>query len=186
VLSLKLIGAATVYLAVSLAISGFRPDWIQAFGQPWFIAEIVTLFMIFVTASLSTALLSFPDLYQKRGLVFLPLVMFALFLVVMLFAWCAQSPAVLLPAHTIECTSCIVLIALLPTAWTFYLMRNYASTHAGWAGGVAVLAAFSVGALWLRLQESNDSLVHVFEWHYLPMLAFSVIGLWMGRWALKW
>jgi len=185
-LSVKLVGAAILYLAVSLAVSGVRHDWVQAISRPWFVAELLALFMIFITASLSASLLSFPDLHQKRRQAFSPLWMFALFLIVVFFAWRADSPAAALPEHTIECTSCIVLMALIPTAWTFYVMRNYASTHGHWAGSVAILAAFSVGALWLRLQESNDSILHVIEWHYLPMLAFAAVGLWMGKWLLKW
>ena len=34
------------------------------------------------------------------------------------------------------------------------------------AGGIALLCAFSVGALWLRLHEVNDSILHLFQWHY--------------------
>jgi hypothetical protein len=49
-----------------------------------------------------------------------------------------------------------------------------------------VLSAFSVGALWLRLHELNDSISHVVTWHYLPMLAAGAIGLWLGRRLLKW
>ena len=185
-LSLKWIGAAAVYLAVSLALSGVRPDWLRAVNQPWFVAELVALLMIFVTASLSAALLSFPDLHQKRALAFSPLWMFVLFLAVLLFAWRADAPPAALPEHGIECTSCIVLMALLPSGWTFYAMRKFASTHYRSAGGIAILSAFSIGALWLRLQEVNDSIVHVVEWHYLPMLAVGVVGLWLGKWLLKW
>jgi len=65
-------------------------------------------------------------------------------------------------------------------------MRKYASTHYRLAGSVALLSAFSVGAMWLRLHEVNDSIAHVIEWHYLPMLAIGLIGLWLGRVVLKW
>jgi hypothetical protein len=51
------------------------------------------------------------------------------------------------------------------------------STHYRLAGSVALLSAFSVGALWLRLHEANDSIVHVIEWHYLPILAIGIAGL---------
>jgi hypothetical protein len=184
--SLVLIGAALVYLAISLAVSGLRPDLVQALGRPWFIAEIAVLFMLFITASLSAVLLSFPDFHQKRRLVFAPAWTFAIFLVVILLAWNADNPPAALPKHNIECTSCIVLVALLPTAWTFFFMRKFASTHFHWAGSVAILTAFSIGALWLRLQEVNDSILHVIEWHYLPMLAAGLVGHWMGRWLLRW
>jgi hypothetical protein len=43
-----------------------------------------------------------------------------------------------------------------------------------------------VSALWLRLHEMNDSIIHLIQWHYLPMLAFGLIGLWLGRVLLKW
>ena len=65
-------------------------------------------------------------------------------------------------------------------------MRKFASTHYHLAGAIALLSAFSVGALWLRLHEVNDSIVHVVEWHYLPMLAVGFIGLWLGKLLLKW
>jgi hypothetical protein len=185
-LSLMWIGAATVYVAVSLAVFGLRPDFARALSQPWFGAEIGALLLIFLAASFSAALLSFPDLHQKWLLAFAPLWMFVVFLIVIVFAWFADNPPAPLPEHSYECTACIVLLALLPAAWAFHTMRKFASTQPRWAGIVVVFAAFSVGSLWLRLHEVNDSIVHVVAWHYLPMLAFSVIGMWAGKWLLKW
>jgi len=185
-LTFKLVGAATIYLAVSLAISGVRPDWIQAIGRPWFAAEIVMLLSIIGAGLLSAALLSFPDLYQKRALVLGPLWACILFLVVIVMAWHADSPPAALPQHSIECTICIALLGLLPAGGMFFIMRRFASTHYQWAGGVVMLSAFSIGALWLRLEEPNDSIAHVIEWHYLPMLAIGFLGLWIGKRMLRW
>ena len=185
-LSLKWMGAAAIYLAVSLALSGLRPDLAQKFHEPWFVAEIASLLGIFIATSLSAALLAFPDLYQKRGIAFFPAWMFALFLLVMYFVWHADSPPAPLPVHGFECTLSITLMTLLPAAWTFYAMRKFASTHYRLAGSIALLSAFSVGALWLRLHEVNDSIIHVVQWHYLPMLGIGLIGLWLGKMLLKW
>jgi hypothetical protein len=77
-------------------------------------------------------------------------------------------------------------MALLPAVWVLYAVRKFASTRARLAGLVIVLAAFGVGALWLRLHEVNDSILHIVQWHYLPMLAFSLIGFGIGKWALRW
>jgi hypothetical protein len=186
VLSLKLIAAAAVYLAVSLIFSGLRPDWVEKLHSVWFIAEVTALLGIFCVTSLSAALLGFPDQYQKRNMALAPIWMFVLFLLVLLLAWHADSPAAALPTHSFQCTFSITLMALLPAAWTFYFMRNFASTHYRLAGCVALLSAFSVGALWLRLHEVNDSVVHVIEWHYLPMLVIGIVGLWLGKLLLKW
>jgi hypothetical protein len=178
--------AAAVYLTVSLAVSGLRPDLAQAMQQPWYLAELVTLLLIFIATTFSAALLAYPDLHQKRGLAFAPVLMFGLFLLVMLSAWSADDPPAPLPVHSYMCTGSIIMVSLLPMAWMLYAMRKFASTHYQLAGAIALLSAFSVGALWLRLHEVNDSIVHVIEWHYLPMLVFGLAGLWLGKLLLKW
>ena len=116
----------------------------------------------------------------------LPAGTFALFAAIMFFAWRADSPPAPLPVHSFECTLSITLFSLLPATWTFLSMRKFASTHGHWAGSIALLSAFSVGALWLRLHESNDSIAHVLEWHYLPMLGIGLAGWLLGRKLLKW
>ncbi len=185
-LSLKWLAAGAAYLAASLAASGVRPDLLHALEQPWFAAELGVLALIFISTSISAALLSFPDLHQKRVLALVPGGAFAFFLLVMLFAWRADSPPAPLPVHSFQCSLSITLVAVMPAAWTFYSIRRLASTHSRWAGSIAVLSAFSVGALWLRLQEVNDSIVHVIEWHYLPMLVAGIFGFWLGKRVLKW
>jgi hypothetical protein len=178
--------AALAYLAVALLISGTRHDLWQELHRPWFAAEIAALAGILVATSLSAALLSYPDLHQKRGIAYMPAAAFALFVLVLLFAWRADDPPAPLPVHSIECTLSITLLSLLPAAWTLYVMRRYASTHNRWAGATALLFAFSVGALWLRLYEQNDSVMHVIRWHYLPMAVVGIAGMGLGKRVLKW
>jgi hypothetical protein len=185
-LSLMWTGAAAIYLAVSLQFSGLRPDLALALEQPWFVAEILVLALLLVTTAISGALLAFPDLHQERGMALAPLWAFLAFLLVLLLAWHADSPPAPLPVHDVECTLCIIGVALPPAALTFYSLRRFASTHYRLAGSIAILFAFSIGALWLRLHEVNDSVLHVLEWHYLPMLVAGIIGLWLGKLLLKW
>ena len=185
VLGLKWIAAAALYLVISLALSGLRPDLAQALQSPWYDAELAMLLLLFIATAISAALLSFPDLHQKTALAYAPIAVFALFVLLMFAAW-VEVPAAPLPVHSWQCTLSITLFSLLPAAWTFYAMRKYASTHYRWAGSIALLSAFSVGALWLRLHEVNDSIHHVLLWHYLPMLAVGLIGLWLGKKLLKW
>lgn len=185
-LSLRWVALAAVYLVLSLWISGLRPDLMQKLQEPWFAAELAILALIFFSTSLSAAVLAFPDLHQMRKTALAPAGLFVLFITIVFFAWRADVPPASLPAHSVECTLSITLFSLLPAAWTFLSMRKFASTHCHWAGSVALLSAFSVGALWLRLHELNDSILHVIEWHYLPMLAIGLLGWWLGRRLLKW
>lgn len=179
-------GMAVAYVFVALLISGHRPDLASKLHSPLFLAEVSLLFAITCTTALSAVLLSFPDLYQRERIALLPLLAFAGFALVMFLAWQADNPPSPLPVHSYQCTLSITLVALMPTVWTFYFMRKFASTHARWAGAVAVLHAFSMGALWFRLYEQTDSIAHVLEWHYLPMLAIGIAGFLLGKAMLKW
>jgi hypothetical protein len=185
-LSAKWMLTAAIYLAVSLMLTGMRHDLMNKLHDTWFVAEMAALVGIFFTTSLSAALLSFPDMHQMRRAVFAPAVASAVFIVVMFFAWRADDPPAPLPIHSFECSSMITLFSLLPAIWTFFQMRKFASTHSRWAGCLALLFAFSIGAIWLRLNEINDSVIHVIEWHYLPMIAAGLGGMWLGKRALKW
>lgn len=185
-LSLAWVAGAGLYLVASLWISGLRPDLMQALHGPWFVAELAVLVLLFLATSLSAAVLAFPDLHQMRKAALAPAGLFALLVAILFLAWRADAPPAPLPVHSFECTLSITLFSLLPAAWTFFSMRKFASTHYRWAGGVALLSAFSVGALWLRLHEVNDSIIHVVEWHYLPMLGIGLVGWWLGKALLKW
>ncbi len=185
-LGVKWMGAAAAYLALLLAFSGLCPNLGSKLHEPWFIAEMFALAGVFIATSASAAVLAFPDLHQMRRVAFAPVIAFALFGLVMFLAWRADNPPAALPAHRFECTLSIIGVALLPAGWTFYSLRRFASTHYHWTGMVALFSAFSVGALWLRLHETNDSIMHVVQWHYLPMIAFGIAGLWIGKVLLKW
>jgi hypothetical protein len=185
-LGLKWLGVAAAYLLVALLIAGPRPDWALQLHKPWFVAEVVLLLGILVSTAFSAAILSFPDLHQQRRAAFAPVWVFALFALTMIFSWLADTPPSPLPVHSFECTLSILMFSLLPTAGIFYALRQFASTHLRLSGIVAVLFAFSTGALWLRMHEQTDSIIHLVEWHYLPMIAAATVGWLLGKQLLKW
>lgn len=185
-LAAKWLAGAAVYIVLSLLVSGLRPDLTAKLHESWFVAEMVFLVGIVMATSLSGALLAFPDLHQKRGVAYAPMAILALFALTVVFSWQADSPPSPLPVHSYQCTGSIALFALLPAAWVFLDLRKFASTHYRLAGSIALLFAFSIGAVWLRLHELNDSLLHVIQWHYAPMVGFGILGLWLGRVMLKW
>ena len=177
---------AAAYLALTLVYAGVRPDLMQKLSTPLFLAEIGALIAIVASGSLSTALLAYPDIHQKRKLAAMPIVMLLTFVCLIFLSWLADSPPAPMPDKGLECLLCIASYTLLPAAWMFYALRKYAGTHYYLAGGLALLTAFSLGALSLRLTEQTDSMLHLIQWHYLPMLGVALIGLWLGRLFLKW
>ncbi|MDO8413489.1 MAG: DUF1109 domain-containing protein [Gallionellaceae bacterium] len=185
-LGAKWLAAAIIYIALVLVFMGLRPDIVFKLRSPIFIAELVLLASIIISTALSAALLSFPDLHQKRWVVYTPIVAVVFFILLIFLSWWADFPPVPLPRHNVQCLLSIACLTLLPTAWMFYTMRGLASTHPYWTGSIALLSAFSIGALSLRLSEQTNSLIHVIQWHYLPMLAVGLIGLLLGKILLRW
>lgn len=186
ILGAQWLAVGVAYLLLTLVVLGLRPDLTAKLQSPLFLAELVSLASIIVTTALAAALLSFPDLHQQRQVLYWPAWAFAVFVGVMGLSWRADNPAAPLPAHDLECLLCIAAITLLPAAGILYAMRQLASTHPYTAGSIAVLCAFSLGALSLRLSEQTDAIIHVLQWHYLPMIGVAIIGLGLGKLLLKW
>jgi hypothetical protein len=163
-----------------------RPDLTEKFHEPLFMAEIMLLTALLLSAIFNAAILSFPDQYQFRRIIGLPAVVFGIFCAVMVMAWRAMpvpNPPV---PDGMECLVCITLLSLAPALMIFYKIRRMASTRPAYAGASATLAAFAIGALALRLSEDTNSITHIVIWHYAPMLAAAAIGIVLGRKLLKW
>ena len=178
--------AAAAYIAIMSHFLTLRVDLAEKLHAPLFLAEVLSLAAIIITASLCAALLSFPDAYQKRRLLLLPALSVKVFIVTVLLEWRADSPPSPPPAHELECLTCITLLAFLPAGVLFWHLHKMASTSRSLAGGMAALSAFAIGALTLRLAEDTDSITHLVQWHYLPMFGFCAIGALLGKKILKW
>ena len=176
----------SIYIGVLLLCSHLRGDISSKLASPLFLAEIGLLICMAATAGLSFTILAYPDTYQKRWLVFTPFLPLALFFIVLFLEWLEDQPPAPPPEHGWHCLLCIICYAILPACWIFYRLRKMASTHVNMAGSVALLGATSIGCLALRLTEATDSITHIIEWHYLPMLTLSAFGLWLGKKFLQW
>jgi hypothetical protein len=163
-----------------------RADLMVKFHEPLFMAEIITLGALVLSAIFSAVVFSFPDQYQYRRIIYLPVAIFVIFCGVMFLAW--RSMAVPNPPipNGMECLVCITSLSILPALMIFYKIRRMASTNPAYAGACATLAAFAIGALTLRLSEDTNSIPHLVIWHYMPMLAAAAAGIWLGRKIFKW
>lgn len=181
-----LLGFALYIVLVLVTLETPRTDFAAQMQQPLFALEILMLALLVVSCALSAAILSYPDLYQAGRIALLPIAVFVLFGAVVLVAFIDEGSTMEMHPEEFLCTAFITLYSLLPAAWLFYTIRSYASTHFAQAGSVAVLTAFSIGALVQRIVEQTDSMAHVLGYHYLPMFLFALAGLALGRRFLRW
>lgn len=180
------VAGASLYVLLLVLIYGLRPDFLPALGSYFFIAELIVLSLVVVCCGLYVVILSYPDMYQAPALVFAPLFPLVGFMGFIIYRALGEDGSTPLPPDGIECLLCISLFSVLPACVLFCFLRRQATTHIYAAGAVALMAAFALGALALRLSEPTDSMMHLLRWHYIPMLASSVVGLVMGRIILKW
>jgi hypothetical protein len=179
--------ATIFYMAFLLSILGVREDIVDKLASSsLFLAEIIALAAVLMSALFSAAAISFPDMHQKHFFVWLPTLMLQIFIAVLFASFLNDNPPAPAPMHGFECLACIVLCSILPAITILYTLRRYATTHYYLCGGIAMLAATSLGCLVLRLSEQTDSIMHLITWHYVPLMVCSMFGVWIGKKCLKW
>lgn len=186
----RIVGVLGIYgLAVQYFL-GLRPDLLLQLSRPLFAVEIFLLVALIFTSAVATILAMYPDAYQKPALLKLPYGIFGVLVLLMTIQLLLPHDASMvmppLGAHALECALCIGVVALIPSAILFMIVRKGASVVGWHAGAFAVLAASGVGCLTLRLAELNDSIEHLLQWHYVPTLLFAAGGALIGKWLLRW
>lgn len=186
----RLLGVLVLYATVVQLVSGLRADLVLQLARPMFVLELIALTGLCLSAAMACVLVMYPDAYQKRHWLKLPVV-FVVCVVGLLQQQLGMPahPTMVLSAeaaHPMECTLSIAATAILPTALIFMLLRKGATLMPLGAGALAVVTSWSVSVLTLRLAEANDSIMHLLTWHYLPSIGFAVLGAWLGRVMLKW
>lgn len=188
-LSMRVYGVLIAYALVVLAILGIRPDIAVQLQRPFYAAEIAILLGIMLSGARAAIYLASPDLWQRPQVLRVPLYMAAGLIALLTVQFFLPSDARMvfpIDAEPMECALCIGAAAIIPSALLFVFLRKGASVRPLIAGTCAVLAAASAGSIALRLAEANDALMHLTLWHYLPTLAFAVIGALTGKYCLKW
>lgn len=187
---LRLLAFLVIYSLVMQWLLGFRTDISVQFGRPLFVMELLLLAGLLIASANACVLAMYPDQYQKRYVLRLPYVFAALIACMMGFQFfMLPDPRMMMPtplSHSIECTQFIAVASLLPAALIFILLKKGATLIPLQAGGLAIMTAWSIGALTLRLAEPIDEIYHLLVWHYIPILGFAIVGALLGRCVLKW
>ncbi len=186
----RLMAVLALYAVATQSVIGIRTDLSLQFTRIYFTAEIILLAALAVSSVIASVIAMYPDSYQKPKLLLLPYAIFILltFLIgFQLFLPPDANMVMPLPdSHTVECALCIGVVAIVPSAIIFAIIRKGASVHPLQAGSFAVLSASAIGCLTLRLAEAIDSIPHLVIWHYLPTIIFACIGALIGKCLLKW
>ncbi len=177
---------SVIYIALIICVLQLRDDIMLKLHEPLFVAEIISLLALGIMVGISSIILSYPDSYQKKYLVYTPFLPLMAFLAIV-FAQAEHSKHISVNLDgEIGCFICICIYAAGPGIYLFRQLIKNATTSPALAGAMASLAVFCFGAMAIRLTEKVDSMEHIILVHYLPLIVIATAGMWVGRKLLKW
>ncbi|MFZ4763086.1 MAG: NrsF family protein [Alphaproteobacteria bacterium] len=186
------LGAILLIYGVGMSwVLQWRGDLLAQLQRPFFIAELVVLFVAAIVNLVAAAYLCFPDQYQRSGFTKIALLLaLAAPVIVLGQLFLPVDVRMILPVgeevHKMECALCIAAVSALPSALLVGVLRRGASVKPNFSAFHSVIAATCVGCLSLRLAEANDSIPHLLLWHYVPTFLFAAIGGVLGKKLFAW
>jgi hypothetical protein len=188
--------AFSLWLAVTLlssllllAFSDHRSDMDLQMQSSLFLAESASLLLLIISTAFAAVWLSYPDLRQKKWVLYLPLPWLVLYFALTVWRFIYVDFMNIADEDMgsgFACVLCITLYSVVPGLWMFFTLRKYATTRPFLTGAISMLASASVGILVLKFAESNDSVQHLMLWHLLPALILGLGGAYLGRKFLSW
>ncbi len=182
-------GAAMLCVATGVVLIGLRPDVLRGTTTPQFALNCVAILLIAVLSAFAAFMMSVPDTAKSVLVRIAPLS--AVFVWSVLLA--IQGRLVFAPGphhysagHGLGCIRDILVLGAIPGALLFFLVRRAAPVALGWSGLLVMLTLASIGALGLQFTCTNDDPLHLFAWHFLPVLLIAVSGIVLGRRLLRW
>ncbi len=182
-------GAAMLWVATGVVLIGLRPDVLRGTTTLHFALNCVAILLIAVLSAFAAFMMSVPDTAKSVLVRIAPLSAVFIWLVLLatqgrlLFA---PGPHHYSAGHGLSCIRDILVLGAIPGAFLFFLVRRAAPVALGWSGLLVMLTLASIGALGLQFTCTNDDPLHLFAWHFLPVLLIAVSGIVLGRHLLRW
>ncbi len=180
----------TLYLLVLQSWIGLREDLLIQLARPAFSLEIALMIMLLISGVFASVLSRYPDNHQYPTMRYIPYILFALLLTLLLLQILVPSA---MPTgelryihHRFHCTLWVTGSAFFSAVILMLTIRLGATVTPMHSGALSVLAATAVGCLTLRLSEMNDSIPHLLLTHYTPSFLFALLGAFLGKYLFKW
>lgn len=165
-------------LSVGVLFFGLRDDLETAITHPSFLIHGVLTLILGLASSLSAFLLSVPG-YHGRKILLFPFSTLALFFLYFLYSiYFLELDSFRLGWG---CIRDILVLAFVPGAILFFLLRR-AAVLDGWKTGFfAFLGLGAIGSFGTQFICHNDGVLHTLIWHYLPVVILGIFGSYLGR-----
>ena len=188
-LVMAIIGGLAISLALISLTLGVRPDIVPALGTWRFDLKLIDNLVLVIAATWVALRLSSPTTtpLSAMGALFVPALLLLGAVVYELVIIPASAwPSRAMGVNGIMCLASIISLSVLPLTATIYALRQGAPTSPAVMGAVAGLLAGALGATVFAMHCTNDSPLFVAIWYTLAIGLVSMLGLLVGRHALRW
>lgn len=178
-LILSALSLAATFGAITIFTKGIRADWQVMFNEH--ICQTVGIFFSGLLSAYAAFKLSVPDT-RIRNPVRIVLGLASFIWVLLIAGQIGAEPP---EAGYRNCLTDFSLLFITPFAAGIFMATRAAPVWYGWAGYALALSVGSFSALGMRFACPNEQPAHLLVWHYLPVLAFAMVGIGLGQILLK-
>lgn len=179
-----------ICMLIGIVIVGLRPDFYDMMMHPVFILEMVSLLIAGIFAIIATFQLSipcekvYPSTWALLGVS--SLLLFTRMVICFIYATPEGIAAYASSLIGMPVIGKSLVISALPAGVLFWLIKKGAPVRIGLTAIAALLALASFAAMGCRSICPMNDPAYIFIWHGLPLMILIIIGLLVGRSALRW
>lgn len=173
-----------IYSVAIVVATPLRADLFQRLTHPGFVMELIVAILMIGTSALSASYLALPDGNQKHHIRWLPVIPVLLLIVGLVYGVTTHPSSALVNCVSkdhLACSIKVIVWSIAPTVMIFFTLQKAAPTRFYWAGGMAGLSSGSISYLLLVLIEKNNSAIHFLIFHFLPVVAVTVLAMMIGK-----
>jgi len=180
-----LIWAISSILFIAAGVLFFRPapDF-SVVSNPSFIFPAMAMLCISLICTLSAFVLSVPNKDAQRfDIVPITIVIFWFGLMIYMLASVDLDDS----RSGDICILRMIVLAIVPGAILFYMLRRAAPMQSGLIGLLAALGSLAFAEIGLQFICHKSTLgSHMLVWHFMPLTVLALLGVVIGRWTFRW
>lgn len=175
--------ALLISLFLGMALFGIRPDISEALFDANFLFQTSLLLITAIASAVTVFLLSVPGLEPTRFVKVIPILTTALWIVTIVASLLGASE--LIAGKGFNCIRDLLVLGAAPGLLLFTSIRAAAPFKLTLSGFLIALSVAATGAFGTQFLCRNEDPLHLFVWHFLPLIAVSMLGCFLGRKILR-
>jgi hypothetical protein len=177
---------SVLYFITAVSFIGIRFNLAEKVSDLNFLFEIGLMLGLSVSAAIGSAFLTIPDMRGKKWILAIPLVLVSVFLFWIAVQLYIEGASNFKYFHLHPCIKEGLSLVVLPVFALVLLTRKGATTRPNVMSFMNTLAVGSLGWVALRFTCANDTIGHLFMFHFTPFVIVGVLLAMLARRLYRW